>query len=61
MSDHEGTLQIEYDDITMKTNRILTRFGGIFGPLRFDEKTFFYNLLGLSPFWIYRPSLENLF
>ena len=30
MGDHEGTLQIEYDDISMKTNLILTRFGGTF-------------------------------
>ena len=30
MGDHEGTLQIEYDDIIMKTKLILTRFGGIF-------------------------------
>ena len=29
MSDHEGTLQIKVDDITMKTKRMLTRFGGI--------------------------------
>ena len=26
-SDHEETLQIEYDDISMKTKLILTRFG----------------------------------
>ena len=27
MGDHQGTLQIEYDDDTMKTKFILTRFG----------------------------------
>ena len=40
MGDHEGTLQIEYDDISMKTKLILTRFGGTFGTLRFDERYF---------------------
>ena len=34
MSDHEGTLQIEKDDISMKTKLILKRFGGTFGTLR---------------------------
>ena len=38
MGDHEGTLQIEYDDISMKTRLILTRFKGTFG--RFDENPF---------------------
>ena len=28
MSDHEGTLQIEHDDIRMQRKPILTRFGG---------------------------------
>ena len=41
MGDHKRTLQIEYDDITMKTKLILTRFGGNFGTLRFDDKSFF--------------------
>ena len=27
MGDHEGTRQVEYDDIRMKTKLILTRFG----------------------------------
>ena len=42
MGDHEGTLQIEYDDKSMGTKPILTRFGLAFGTLRFDEKSFFY-------------------
>ena len=29
-SDHEGTLQIEYEDVTMETKLILTRFGSTF-------------------------------
>ena len=41
MGDHEGTLQIEFDDISVKTKLILTRFGGTFGTLRFIEKSFF--------------------
>ena len=53
MGDHEGTLQINYDDVTMKTKFILTRFGGNFGTLRFDERCFFkyfiefHSVLGL--------------
>ena len=39
MREHEGTLEIEYDDISMKTKLILTRFGSFFGTLRFDEKS----------------------
>ena len=38
--DREGNLQIKYDDISMKTKPILTRFGGFFGMLRFDEQSF---------------------
>ena len=50
--DHEGTLQIEYEDI-MGKKLILTRFGATFGTLRFDERSFFtnfgfYTLLGLQ-------------
>ena len=41
MGDHERTLQIEYD-ITMKTKLILKRFGGTFGMLRFDDKSFLH-------------------
>ena len=38
---HDGTLQMEYDDISMKTKLISTRFGSLFGALRFVEKSFF--------------------
>ena len=41
MGDHEGTLEIEYEDNSMKTKLFFTRFGLIFGTLRFDEKYFF--------------------
>ena len=53
MRDHAGTLQIECDDVTMKTQPILNHFGSTFRTLRFDEKSFFkffkrfYTLLGL--------------
>ena len=36
MGDHEGTLQFEYDDSSMKTTLILTRFGGTLGMLKFN-------------------------
>ena len=41
MGDHNGTLWIEYGDTGMKTKIVLIRFGGTFGTLRFDEKSFF--------------------
>ena len=40
IGDHEGTLQIKYDEINMKTKPILTRFGGTFGTLKFDDNFF---------------------
>ena len=56
MGDHEGTLQIEYDDYTMKTEPILTRFSSTFGTLRFGEKSFLNTLLGFTPYWDYKPT-----
>ena len=49
---HENTLQIEYDDNTMKTELFLNGFVGTFGTMRFVEKSFFktftiYTILGL--------------
>ena len=41
-SDHDGTIQIDFDDITMKAKPILNRFGGSFGTLRVDEKSSFF-------------------
>ena len=40
MGDHDGALQIEYGDISMKTKLILKRFGGTFGKSGFDENSF---------------------
>ena len=48
LGDHEGTLQIEYDDLNKKSKFILTRFGSTLGTLRFDEKSFF-NFIGFRP------------
>ena len=52
MGDHEGTLKIEYDDISMKRILISTRFAGTFGTLRFDIRSFFNTLSGFTAFWI---------
>ena len=37
MGDREETLQIEYDDISVRRKPILTRFGSTFGKSGFDE------------------------
>ena len=55
LGDHEGTLQIEYDDLNKKVKLILTRFGGTFGTLRFDEKSFFHTIFGFVSYWDYKP------
>ena len=56
LDDHEGTLQIKYDDLNKKVQLILTRFDSSFGTLRFDEKSFFHILLGFNPYWDYKPT-----
>ena len=59
-SGHTETIQIEYDDISMKTKIILKYIGGqkmfVLGTLRFDERSFFHTLLGFTPYWDYKPS-----
>ena len=57
LGDHEGTLQIEYDDLNKKVKLDLTRFGSTFETLRFDEKSFFHTLLGFTPYWDYKPGV----
>ena len=37
VGDHEGSIQIENDDVSMKTKLIFNQFG----TLRFDESSFF--------------------
>ena len=54
--DHEGTLQINYDDLNKKVTFILTRFGSTFGTLRFDKKSFFHTFLSFIPYWDYKPT-----
>ena len=52
MGDHERTLPIEDDDISLKTKFNISRFGGSFRTLRFDVKTF----LGCAPYWDSGPT-----
>ena len=59
LGDHEGTLQIEYDDLNKEVKLILNRFGDTFGTLRFDEKSFFHTLLGFTPYWDYKPGVYS--
>ena len=40
----------------MKTKLIFIRFGGIFGTLTIDERSFFITLLGFTPYWDYKPT-----
>ena len=56
LGDLGGTLQIEYYDSNKKVKLILTPFGDTLGTLRFDEKSFFYTLLGFDPYWDYKPT-----
>ena len=46
-----NVIDIEYDDITMKTN-LVVRSGII--AIRFDEKSFFSTILGFTPGWDYK-------
>ena len=46
-----NVIDIEYDDITMKT-KLVVRSGFI--AIRFDEKSFFCNVLGFTPGWDYK-------
>ena len=56
LGDNEGTLQIQYDDLSKKVRLILTRFGITFGTLRFDKKSFFHKIFGFVPYWDYKPT-----
>ena len=57
MRDHEGTLQIENDDFSLKTKIILTHINGSFEVLKFDEKRFSKTFLSFSPYWDYKPTI----
>ena len=41
IGDHEGSVQLEYDDLSTETQIHLTRSGANFGFPRFEEKSFF--------------------
>ena len=56
MGDHEGTLQNEYVDISMKTKFILPRFRGTSGTFRFDQKSLVNSFLGFTLDWDYKPT-----
>ena len=57
-SGHSDIIEIEYDDISMKTKIILKyndwRGNFVIGTLRFDKKSFFHTLLGLDPYFDYK-------
>ena len=63
-SGHSEIIQIEYDDISMKTKIILKfvndEVGFALGTLRFDEKSFFHTFLGFEPYWDYKPTNSNI-
>ena len=40
----------------MKTKLSLTRFGGTFGTLRFDENSFLNTFLSFTSYWDYKPT-----
>ena len=59
MGGHEGTLQFEYDDFSMKTKIILTCYGGTFGTLKSHETTFLITFVGFTPYWDFKPTNAN--
>ena len=52
------TIQIEYDDISMKSKIILKYINEqgmlVLGTLRLDKESFFHTLLGFIPYWDYK-------
>ena len=50
-------IDVEYDDITMKT-KLVVKFGII--AIRFDEKSFFCNVLGFTPGWDYKHNNKDI-
>ena len=63
-SGHKETIQLEYDDISLKT-KIILKFKNneksLFaeGTLRFDDTSCFHTLLGFTPYWDYKPTNSN--
>ena len=62
-SGHEETIQLEYDDISMRATIVLKfkndKMKFALGTLRFDKQSFFHTLLGFSAYWDYKPSNSN--
>ena len=62
-SGHEETIQLEYDDISMRRTIVLKfknekpKFA--LRTLRFDKQSFFHTLLGFSTYWDYKPNNSN--
>ena len=57
-SGHSEIIEIEYDDISMKT-KIILKYNDLreifgLGTLRFDKKSFFHTLLGHDPYFDYK-------
>ena len=59
-SGHEVTIELVYDDITKRATIVLKfkyeKENFALGTLRFDKQSFFHTLLGLSPYWDYKPN-----
>ena len=59
-SGHQEIIQLEYDDISMRTTIVLKlkneEVKSALGTLRFDKQSFFHTLLGFSPYWDYKPN-----
>ena len=59
-SAHNQIIEIEYDDISMKTKISLKYKGGQrkfgWGTLRFNKRSFFHTLLGFEPYWYFKPN-----
>ena len=59
-SGHEETIQLVYDNISMRATIILKfkneKVKFALGTLRFGKQSFFHTLLGFSPYWDYEPS-----
>ena len=61
-SGHNEIIEIEYNDISMKTKIILKYISGkmfFLGTLRFDERSFFHTLLGFTSYWDYKSTNAN--
>ena len=58
-SGHMETIQLKYDDISMKSKIVLKYLDEqdilVLGTLRFDKRSFFHTLLGFIAYWDYKP------